>query len=95
MSSPISRREEYTSTTEYSRSTHDLLEEVSKQLLRWNSLNRTLTATERTMCCILENYQREDGVEIPEVLRDFMGGKTFLPFPNTPEKEAKGKKSKA
>ncbi|KAE9462670.1 hypothetical protein C3L33_05426, partial [Rhododendron williamsianum] len=58
-------------------------------------LNSTLTATERTMCCILENYQREDGVEIPEVLRDFMGGKTFLPFPNTPEKEAKGKKSKA
>ncbi|XP_058181425.1 serine--tRNA ligase [Rhododendron vialii] len=58
-------------------------------------LNSTLTATERTMCCILENYQREDGVEIPEVLRDFMGGKTFLPFPNNPEKEAKGKKSKA
>ncbi|KAF7154756.1 hypothetical protein RHSIM_Rhsim01G0058000 [Rhododendron simsii] len=58
-------------------------------------LNSTLTATERTMCCILENYQREDGVEIPEVLRDFMGGKTFLPFPDTPEKEAKGKKSKA
>ncbi|KAJ9555817.1 hypothetical protein OSB04_010431 [Centaurea solstitialis] len=27
-------------------------------------LNSTLTATERTMCCILENYQREDGVEI-------------------------------
>jgi len=51
-------------------------------------LNSTLTATERTLCCILENYQREDGVEIPEVLRDFMGGKTFLPYQNT----AKGKK---
>ncbi|KAH9616026.1 hypothetical protein KSS87_014844 [Heliosperma pusillum] len=47
-------------------------------------LNSTLTATERTLCCILENYQKKDGVEIPEVLRPFMGGKTFLPFKNNP-----------
>ncbi|KAK7842403.1 serine--trna ligase [Quercus suber] len=53
-------------------------------------LNSTLTATERTMCCILENYQREDGVEIPEALREFMGGKTFLPFKIRPAPEAKG-----
>ncbi|KAF5940528.1 hypothetical protein HYC85_021695 [Camellia sinensis] len=58
-------------------------------------LNSTLTATERTTCCILENYQREDGVEIPEVLREYMGRKTFLPFQIEPVKEAKGKKSKA
>ncbi|XP_050273148.1 serine--tRNA ligase-like, partial [Quercus robur] len=45
-------------------------------------LNSTLIATERTMCCIIENYQREDGVEIPEALQEFMGGKTFLPFKN-------------
>ncbi|GAB4855535.1 hypothetical protein Ancab_024155 [Ancistrocladus abbreviatus] len=25
-------------------------------------LNSTLTETERTICCILENYQKEDGV---------------------------------
>ena len=31
-------------------------------------LNATLTATERTLCCILENYQTETGVRIPEVL---------------------------
>ncbi|KAI3694242.1 hypothetical protein L1987_77204 [Smallanthus sonchifolius] len=43
-------------------------------------LNSTLTATERTICCILENYQKEDGVEVPTVLQRFMGGKTFLPF---------------
>ncbi|KAL8154768.1 serine--tRNA ligase [Apium graveolens] len=55
-------------------------------------LNSTLTATERTMCCILENYQRDDGVEVPEVLRPYMGGKTFIPFL---AKEAKGKKAKA
>ncbi|CAA0827255.1 Serine--tRNA ligase [Striga hermonthica] len=45
-------------------------------------LNSTLTATERTMCCILENNQKEDGVEIPEALRSFMGGKAFIPFKN-------------
>ncbi|PON43943.1 Serine-tRNA ligase, type [Trema orientale] len=58
-------------------------------------LNSTLTATERTLCCILENYQKEDGVEIPEALREFMGGKTFIPFKNKPASETKGKKSKA
>ncbi|XP_075484764.1 serine--tRNA ligase-like [Primulina tabacum] len=57
-------------------------------------LNSTLTATERTLCCILENYQKEDGVEIPNVLRHYMGGKTFLPFKNDPGKETKGKKTK-
>lgn len=58
-------------------------------------LNSTLTATERTVCCILENYQKEDGVEVPEPLRPYMGGKTFLPFQSKPAAEAKGKKSKA
>ncbi|KAJ7973373.1 serine--tRNA ligase-like [Quillaja saponaria] len=52
-------------------------------------LNSTLTATERTICCILENNQKEDGVEIPEALRPWMAGITFLPFKNKP---AKGKK---
>ncbi|KAL7227173.1 hypothetical protein ACSBR1_022104 [Camellia fascicularis] len=55
-----------------------LSNEQAKQVV--HLLNSTLTATERTMCCILENYQREDGVEIPEVLREYMGGETFLPF---------------
>ncbi|KAG6427259.1 hypothetical protein SASPL_111501 [Salvia splendens] len=57
-------------------------------------LNSTLTATERTMCAILENNQKEDGLEIPEVLRPFMGGKSFLPFIVPPTKDSKGKKSK-
>ena len=43
-------------------------------------LNSTLCATERALCCILENYQTEDGVIVPEVLRPYMGGKTFIPF---------------
>ncbi|KAL5786586.1 hypothetical protein ACOSQ2_008978 [Xanthoceras sorbifolium] len=58
-------------------------------------LNSTLSATERTICCILENYQKEDGVEVPEALQPFMGGKTFLPFKAKPVAETKGKKSKA
>ncbi|KAJ8754874.1 hypothetical protein K2173_015386 [Erythroxylum novogranatense] len=58
-------------------------------------LNSTLTATERTICCILENYQRENGVEIPEALRGYMGGKTFIPFQAMPTTEGKGKKAKA
>ncbi|XP_058073980.1 serine--tRNA ligase [Magnolia sinica] len=57
-------------------------------------LNSTLTATERTICCILENYQKEDGVEIPAPLQPFMGT-AFLPFQNSPVPETKGKKSKA
>lgn len=43
-------------------------------------LNATLCATERTMCCILENYQTPEGVRVPAVLQPFMGGKDFLPY---------------
>ncbi len=43
-------------------------------------LNATLCATERTMCCIVENYQEEKGLRIPEVLRPFMGGIDFVPY---------------
>ncbi|KAG2244052.1 hypothetical protein Bca52824_094121 [Brassica carinata] len=57
-------------------------EQTKKQYV--HMLNSTLTATERTICCILENYQREDGVDIPEVLQEYIGGKTFLPFKATP-----------
>lgn len=52
-------------------------------------LNSTLAATERTICCILENYQKEDGVEVPKALRPYMGGKTFLPFNTNQTKEGK------
>ncbi|MBO7731996.1 MAG: serine--tRNA ligase [Methanobrevibacter sp.] len=44
-----------------------------------HTLNSTAIATERTMCCILENYQQADGsVKIPEVLVPYMGGKTVI-----------------
>jgi hypothetical protein len=43
-------------------------------------LNGTLCATERTMCCILENYQEKNGIRVPAPLVPYMGGLTFLPF---------------
>ena len=43
-------------------------------------LNSTLCATERTLCCILENYQTPEGVTVPEVLRPYMGGVEFIPY---------------
>lgn len=35
-------------------------------------LNATMCATTRVMCAILENYQTEEGIVIPEKLREFM-----------------------
>ncbi|EGG20105.1 seryl-tRNA synthetase [Cavenderia fasciculata] len=43
-------------------------------------LNSTLAATTRVICCILENYQTEGGINVPTVLQPFMGGVTFIPF---------------
>jgi seryl-tRNA synthetase len=44
-------------------------------------LNSTLTATTRTICAILENFQTEDGVNIPEPLRKYLpGAPAFIPF---------------
>jgi len=52
-------------------------------------LNSTLTASERTLCCVLENYQTEAGVVIPEVLRPFMCGVEFIPFRKEFDKKGK------
>uniref|UniRef100_A0AAX7UDV2 Serine--tRNA ligase, cytoplasmic n=1 Tax=Astatotilapia calliptera TaxID=8154 RepID=A0AAX7UDV2_ASTCA len=35
-------------------------------------LNATMCATTRVMCAILENYQTEEGIIVPEKLREFM-----------------------
>ena len=43
-------------------------------------LNSTLTATERTLCCLLENYQTPEGLKIPEKLRPYLGGLEFVPY---------------
>jgi seryl-tRNA synthetase len=43
-------------------------------------LNSTLSATERTLCCVLENWQEAGGVRVPPALRPFMMGIEFIPF---------------
>ncbi len=35
-------------------------------------LNATMCATTRTICCILENYQTDDGILIPDALKPLM-----------------------
>ncbi|ODV63331.1 serine--tRNA ligase SES1 [Ascoidea rubescens DSM 1968] len=63
-------------------------------------LNSTLCATERALCCILENYQTEDGLKVPEVLRKYIPGEPeFLPFvkelPKNSTSQKKAAKAKA
>jgi seryl-tRNA synthetase len=51
----------------------------SDSLKMCHTLNSTAIATERTICCILENYQQEDGtILIPDVLIPYMNGKTII-----------------
>jgi len=63
-------------------------------------LNSTLCATERAMCCLVENYQEKDGVRVPRALVPFMLGKEFFPFVKQAKEEklakpaAKGKSKK-
>lgn len=47
-----------------------------------HTLNSTAIATERTICCLLENYQDSDGtVRVPAALQPYMGGrKTIAPW---------------
>jgi seryl-tRNA synthetase len=41
----------------------------------------TVCATERTLCCILENYQTTEGFNVPKVLQKYIPGQPeFLPF---------------
>eukprot|EP00929_Paragymnodinium_shiwhaense_P049026 TRINITY_DN24747_c0_g1_i1.p1 TRINITY_DN24747_c0_g1~~TRINITY_DN24747_c0_g1_i1.p1 ORF type:complete len:431 (+),score=97.28 TRINITY_DN24747_c0_g1_i1:58-1350(+) len=43
-------------------------------------LNATLCATERTICCLVENFQEKDGVRIPPALQPYMHGKEFIAY---------------
>ena len=55
--------------------------DASFQKTYCHALNSTLCATERALCCVLENYQREDGIEVPQVLRKYIPGQPeFLPY---------------
>lgn len=45
-------------------------------------LNCTLTAVQRTLCCLVETHQTEDGVRVPQVLQRYLppGMKDFVPY---------------
>jgi seryl-tRNA synthetase len=44
-----------------------------------HSLNSTAIATERAICCILENFQQKDGsVLVPKALQPYMNGKECI-----------------
>ncbi|XP_013391151.1 serine--tRNA ligase, cytoplasmic-like [Lingula anatina] len=60
-------------------------------------LNATMCATTRVICAILENYQTEDGIIVPEVLKPYMpeAYKEKLPFVKpAPIEEQETKKQK-
>lgn len=45
-------------------------------------LNSTMCATTRVLCALLENYQEEHGIRVPEILKQFMPNsyKELIPF---------------
>lgn len=72
--------------------TNDNKKDMTTRASYCHMLNSTLCATGRGICCLLETYQTETGVVVPEVLRPFMGGKDFLPFVRGPAELTKGEK---
>ncbi|KAL1856094.1 Cytosolic seryl-tRNA synthetase [Paecilomyces lecythidis] len=64
-----------------------------------HALNSTLCATERALCCVLENYQTEDGINVPAPLRKYIpGAPEFIPYvkelPKDTTSQKKGKQEK-
>ena len=58
-----------------------------------HALNCTLCATERALCCVLENYQTEDGLYVPEVLRRYIpGAPDFIPYTKELPKDSTSQK---
>lgn len=69
--------------------------EVRKKYV--HALNATLCATERALCCVLENYQRKDqtGIDVPEVLRKYIpGNPEFLPYTKELPKDSTSQRTK-
>lgn len=71
------------------------LDKDSRKKTYVHALNATLCATERALCCIMENWQREDGIEVPPVLRKYIPGQPeFLPYTRELPKETTSSKAK-
>ncbi|MCJ1354375.1 MAG: Cytosolic seryl-tRNA synthetase [Icmadophila ericetorum] len=67
--------------------------EIKKKYV--HALNSTLCATERALCCILENYQTDTGVKIPEVLRKYIpGNPEFIEYTRELPKDSTSHKGK-
>lgn len=53
--------------------------EIKKKYV--HALNSTLCATERALCCLLENFQDAEGFHVPEPLRKYLpGAPEYIPF---------------
>uniref|UniRef100_A0A7S1KQS8 serine--tRNA ligase n=1 Tax=Percolomonas cosmopolitus TaxID=63605 RepID=A0A7S1KQS8_9EUKA len=57
-------------------------------------LNSTLTATSRTLCCILENNQTDEGIVVPKILRNYMGGLEMIKYVRQPVDGSQQQKKK-
>ena len=58
-------------------------------------LNSTLSATERALCCIVENNQTPEGIKVPAALVPFMPNNLeFIPYVQELPKQKKKKKKK-
>ncbi|KAE8212737.1 hypothetical protein CF319_g899 [Tilletia indica] len=57
-------------------------------------LNGTLCATERALCCVVENWQTPEGLRIPPPLQPYMGGRDFIPFTRELPKNSTSQKRK-
>ncbi|KAL8739277.1 MAG: hypothetical protein Q9181_000007 [Wetmoreana brouardii] len=61
-----------------------------------HALNATLCATERALCCVLENYQTETGLRVPEVLRKYIpGAPEFIPYSKELAKDTTSQKARS
>lgn len=67
--------------------------EIKKKYV--HALNSTLCATERALCCLLENFQTEDGFNVPEPLQKYLpGAPTFISFTKELPKDSTSQKAK-
>lgn len=67
--------------------------EIKKKYV--HALNSTLCATERALCCLLENFQTEDGFNVPEPLQKYLpGAPTFIPFTKDLPKDSTSQRAK-
>ncbi|KAL8702566.1 MAG: hypothetical protein Q9201_004263 [Fulgogasparrea decipioides] len=61
-----------------------------------HALNATLCATERALCCVLENYQTETGLRVPEVLRKYIpGAPEFIEYSKELPKDTTSQKARS